>query len=185
MPRSPRRSSRISSMLKSPGRMSSSAQLKRPQATPANCCSRPAAAPLGQHPINPVGRFAHVFQHQDGPLQGGKPGVPIRWVATVRLVTTKGPRATPANVPAPGGVPQGGQSRSTVRCHCSSVPPLDPWMAPGNPAAHWASSRELVSENPNAPFGTSRKAETGFENAGGAPATANGHHGIHRWIVPG
>ena len=35
---------------------------------PRQLLQQGCVALLGQHPINPVGRFTHFFQHQDAPL---------------------------------------------------------------------------------------------------------------------
>ena len=35
---------------------------------------RSAEAPLGEHPLDPIGRFAHVLEHQNRAAQGGQMG---------------------------------------------------------------------------------------------------------------
>ena len=119
------------------------------------------------------------------PFREGSQGVPIRWVATVRLETTKGPRAIPPVVACPAG----GYLMATEQIRRPL--PLRFSAAAGSMDGPRQASGPLGQQQgagvgePQAPFWTSRKAKTCFEHAGGPPATAKGHNRINRWIVPG
>ena len=153
---------------------------------PRQLLQQACAAPLGQHPINPVGRFAHIFQHQDGPLQGGKPGRADQ----VGRHGQVGDHQGSARDPPPSWLAQQGRhGTSAEQVHralplrlCAAAGSMD---GPRQASGPLGQQQGAGVGEPQAPFGMARKTKTGFEHAGGPPAPAKGHHGIHRWIVPG
>ena len=89
------------------------------------------------------------------PSRAGRWGVPSRWVATVRLPTSKGPSATPAHQVSPlrGGT---GAPNSSVRRRsrlqsgsAARVVTSGPCTPPAWPRAWRAQSREVTSEKPS------------------------------------
>ena len=40
-----------------------------PQANASQVLQQPSCAPMGQHSVDPIGRFANVFQYQDRSIQ--------------------------------------------------------------------------------------------------------------------
>ena len=105
---------------------------------------RSAEAPVGEHPLDPVGRFPHVLEHQDRAAQGrqvrraeqvgghrevGHQERPLRYATAPahrlevvhRLAEQQGPQ--PLN--APGGLGrQGGEQRTVHRADLAPVHPV-------------------------------------------------------------
>ena len=72
-PSPPRRFSRTSSMLKSPGKISDSIQLNRPQATPSNLSNSPKLLNW-VNSVHSIRGFPNVLKHHNGSLERGHPG---------------------------------------------------------------------------------------------------------------
>ena len=141
-----------------PGRSSSSGcsqLLKLPKARPASCCRAPLRRQWVSIRSMRYGASPTSSSTSSAPRSGGHQRLPSRWVATVRLATSSGPSATPPPQPWPS---RGARASPNKSCRSRSwlqagsvarVVTRGPWIAPGRPAATWAQSRLVTSENPS------------------------------------